>query len=161
MGRKKSTNQSQNDSGVIRQRSDKRRRKQTRFWTDSTNDAHASVDSYIVGLKKKRKFQPTVIDALRLFESLQSGDTSVLRELFPGIVELIGGATASADFNQMLAMMAEMNSKLQHQPITVSSPTPVDDFTLPELHITDETDMPTSTVEVGATFLENVLSGFD
>lgn len=157
--------QSANASGVKRQdrtgaRKDKRMRMQHRFWCDLTKDAGENMDSRLMELKKHRKFQPTVIQALQLFFDLQDGKTDVLRELFPGIIEVVAGDSASAEFNRLLlGEVRQLRELVDHQTTPVIQPTfrptvqqviTVED--IPDVTVTSPSDIS------GGSFAENLLN---
>jgi hypothetical protein len=62
---------------------DERLRVQYRFWLDAMKDAELELGMEIATMKKRRKFQTTVKDALRLILDLRAGRVDVLLELFP------------------------------------------------------------------------------
>lgn len=62
---------------------DDRLRVQYRFWLDAMKDAELELGQEILVMKKRRKFQTTVKDALRLILDLRAGRVEVLLELFP------------------------------------------------------------------------------
>lgn len=91
-------------------KADKRYRVQHRFWLDLKTELGDFLDEKVRELKRKRKFQSTVIQALRLFFDLQSGRTDVLRELFPHVVEVLSGGTASREFEAIIQRLDALNN---------------------------------------------------
>jgi hypothetical protein len=68
---------------------DKRLRVTYRFWLDAMKDAELELGQEILLLKKRRKFQTTVKDALRLVIDLRAGRVDVLLQLFPWVRDVI------------------------------------------------------------------------
>lgn len=64
-------------------------RRRIEFWLDDENEDHRKVSSMVRVLKAHKMFAPTVRDGIRLIVSLRSGSTAVLKELFPGIYEMM------------------------------------------------------------------------
>lgn len=70
-------------------RKDNRFRCQFRFWLDANKPDELTMGKELAALKQRRQYLPTLRDAIRLFLSLLKGETTVLRELFPLIVDQI------------------------------------------------------------------------
>jgi hypothetical protein len=68
---------------------DGRARAQFRFWLDVMKDSELELGFEIVLMKKRRKFQETVKDALRLMIDLRAGRIDVLLQLFPWVKDAI------------------------------------------------------------------------
>ena len=64
-------------------------RREFKFWLRTDREGEAGLIDYIDFLRKTRQFATKVKQGLRLIWSLGEGDTSVLRELFPHIVDQI------------------------------------------------------------------------
>src|SRR5690349_9401082 len=77
-----------NANGVIMPASTRapRRRFMFRFWLDDNKPLESELGKELDTLKNKRKFLPTVRDALRLYFSLLKGETALLKDMFPMIV---------------------------------------------------------------------------
>lgn len=68
------------------------------FWLEvETSEEQSQLAADIEELKEKRKFAPTIRNALRLFISLSKGHTDVLCELFPWIEEQLTDGKPSSD----------------------------------------------------------------
>jgi hypothetical protein len=70
-------------------RKDNRFRCQFRFHLDANKPDEYAIGQELAALKKKRKYLPTIRDAIRLFLSLLKGETATLKEMFPLIVDQI------------------------------------------------------------------------
>lgn len=68
-----------------KEKKDKRRRKQFRFWLDEYAEKDAELLWYCEQLLNIRQWQRTVKEALTLYGMLQSNDLSLLVKLFPNI----------------------------------------------------------------------------
>jgi len=80
----------------------KRFRLRFHFWLDLNKPDEADLADTIEQLKGKRSFAAAIRDGLRLVVSLAQGDTTVLKRLFPQVVEdiyLSGLEAAKDDFN--------------------------------------------------------------
>jgi hypothetical protein len=72
--------------GAIMQDKTPRRRFMYRFWLDVNKPDQRALAEALEAVKARRKFAPTVRDALRLFLDLQDGNTGELCRLFPDLV---------------------------------------------------------------------------
>jgi hypothetical protein len=68
---------------------DDRARAQFRFWLDVMKDPEFELAQEILLMKKRRKFQTTIKDGLRLMLDLRAGKIDVLLELFPFVRDAI------------------------------------------------------------------------
>lgn len=91
---------------------DTRNRIQFRFWLDSTKNDQQQMIRDLIHFKSQRKFAATIRNALRLFFALLLGDTSVLVELFPAVVDGLVGQTAAlqATIAQQEQRIAELEA---------------------------------------------------
>jgi len=63
-----------------------------KFWLDTDKPEQLKLYTEIKSLMESRLFAPTLRDALILYLSLKTGDTSVLFELFPLLRAHLNGA---------------------------------------------------------------------
>jgi len=64
---------------------ERRQRRLVRFTIDERKPLHAELWEWLLDRKALREMAPTIIAALRLYRSLQSGDTTLLYEMFPAL----------------------------------------------------------------------------
>lgn len=77
------TPKAQSDSDI------KRRRFSMKWWVDNAKADDVEITQRLNCLKKSRRYAPTIMDAIRLYFSLQDGYTTILERFFPNIVERI------------------------------------------------------------------------
>lgn len=84
-----------------------RSRWQYRFWLNALNPADFALGQALEALKAARKMESTVKQALQLFLELQRGETVLLRQLFPGVVQSIEAkSAANSEFEQLIERAA-------------------------------------------------------
>lgn len=101
-----------NDSGVTTLDKSGRARRQFRFWLDAAKEDESAMGQALDSMKndKTKNFAGFMRNAVRLMLALLAGDTSILIELFPNIVNQIkqeaiaenNSSSASHDFERMM-----------------------------------------------------------
>jgi hypothetical protein len=86
-------------------------RRRIMFWLDEGRTEEFELIKFIKRLKRNRKFHPTVRDGLRLMQSLEKGDTTVLKELFPGI---LATPQPTPDTDRLDDLMSRMEQMLKN-----------------------------------------------
>lgn len=104
---------------LVQSTSDERNRKPVRFNLDTVKPDQRRAYAYTERLKADRQLTPTVTAALRLYESLQSGDVSLLLEQFahltPAIADVICDVpAASVEFQAELNRIAHMADTIEY-----------------------------------------------
>lgn len=99
-------------------------RQQEMFWLEADNPVHQEASKIIRRMKKKRQFNPSVVDGLRLIASLQEGDTSVLFELFPLLEQQFQTAStpSGGDSDKLLREVETIKQLLANQGAYPASP---------------------------------------
>lgn len=87
--------------GVTPRKQDTRQRRQVRFMLDAANPTDAAIGRALFDRKGSRQMTPTIRKALRLYLSLEAGNTDVLYELFPQLAQ-----TPSELFASLMAEIA-------------------------------------------------------
>jgi hypothetical protein len=89
-----------------------RTRIQFKFWLNARDWNDYSLSLWLDSLKGTRQLTSVIRDALRLYRDLRAGQYTVLRELFPGVVERViaENCTASAQFDRLLRELSEMKT---------------------------------------------------
>ena len=64
-----------------------RHRLQFKFWLDTTKKQDDDLALELFALKQDRQYTPTIRDGVRLILDLRRGRLTVLRELFPWVIE--------------------------------------------------------------------------
>lgn len=144
-------------------KSKSRNRYQVKVMLDANKDDELLLLEHIDDLKKKRRWLPTFRNALRLFFSLREGRIDVLKELFPGIVELIAGSTPVSKEVQELMALLSAAARNAEQPtpveITVKPPKPTRDMDY-ELSLLDTDDdqvtRPSTSVNIAENFMNSM-----
>lgn len=77
-----------------------------KFWLDSRKQEEADLIAFIAWLKATRQFSKAVRDGLRLIWTLGQGDTTVLMELFPAVVQKL-----QPDYSELVATFQAMVEK--------------------------------------------------
>jgi hypothetical protein len=68
---------------------DTRKRLQIRFWLNANKASESVLGSWLDTLRAARKMKPTIVKALTLYKALLTGDTHLLRKMFPDVVSKI------------------------------------------------------------------------
>lgn len=98
-------------------RQDRRYRFQFRFWLDVNKDHEMALADALEELKSRRKMQPIIRDALRLFIDLSRGKTDVLAELFPFAVP-----SQNIELDKLHAELRALRATLDRAPAATLSP---------------------------------------
>jgi hypothetical protein len=90
----------------------KRNRVSIRFSLNLRNKVEYDLAAWLDPLRQERQFTGVIRDALRLYRDLRAGQYTVLRELFPGVVERViaENCTASAQFDRLLRELSEIKT---------------------------------------------------
>lgn len=106
------------------------------FWLDLDKPEENELADYIDELKRQRKFVTTIKQGLRLIRDLRAGNTDVLLELFPLVVERLRNQPHNTDLMTLITTMMHQQSsfsadrlpfQLPAAPITPAVVKPVDE----------------------------------
>jgi hypothetical protein len=135
----------------------KRLRYQWKFWLDANKDEQLLLCEKLDELKNRRQFAPTIRNALKLFFDLSKGNTKILQDLFPSIVDKIKESVqietqASNEFSQIIKQQAQLIEMMATQttaPATVPQlPASIDTSELPSVFTTDKIEISSREVRV-------------
>lgn len=85
---------------------------QFRFWLRDDKPHERAIGHWLDVERARRKMKPTIINALRLYKSLLAGDTSVLIELFPSIVQKIKDDSIKDNQSETIKRQSELIDRL-------------------------------------------------
>ena len=85
---------------------------QFKFWLRDNKSSERELGQWLDGLRSKRGMKPAIVKALRLYKSLLSGDTSVLIELFPNVVQKLKDDSIKDNQLDTIARQSELIERL-------------------------------------------------
>lgn len=84
--------------------------KQMMFWLNTDNPMHGDAWEIAETLKAQRKFNPSVVNGLRLIHDLNQGKTDVLFELFPLLEQQFQSVTPSGNGGDSDKLLRELDT---------------------------------------------------
>lgn len=122
------------------------------FWLDDLRQDESELITYIDELKQQRKFVTTIKQGLKLIRDLRTGNTDVLLELFPLVVERLRNQPHNADLMTLITTMMHQQSSFSADRLP---------FQLPAVPITPAVVKPVDEKEARQRSIQNTLAALE
>lgn len=99
-------------------------RKQFTFWLNGGHDLQLDMGNWLMDLKQRRHFAPTIRQALALYRELKEGRVDLLFELFPWVKDCLTPPPPASTDTQLAAAISQLAQVIQAVPVIAGQGAP-------------------------------------